>query len=271
LADIVANPADSRKFARESDLLGLPALKNCGVIEILMVTFATVSQTPIGLGAIIACRMDSSRFPGKVLKHLRGKPVLEHVIHRCQRMKSLEHGLAVATTKRPVDDAIIEFCESLNVPVFRGSTDNVAGRLLDCAHSFGFDRFFRVNADSPLLDPSLLDQAAGLYHDDAYDLVTNLHPRTFPYGISVELLRTNSFADAVRRMSRPEHFEHVTSYHYEHPETFRIFNLANPRPLANPCRLTVDTPEDLERLEYLLSGSSSQSWIALTEPLAATA
>ena len=222
----------------------------------------------MGLGAIIVCRMDSARFPGKVLKQLCGKPVLEHVIHRCQQMKTLERGLAVATTNRPVDDAIIEFCERLDVPVFRGATDNVAGRLLDCAHSFGFDGFFRVNADSPLLEPSLLDQAARLSHDRAYDLVTNLHPRTFPYGISIELLRTSSFAVAVRRMSLPEHFEHVTRYFYDHADEFRILNISNPCLVANLPRLTVDTPEDLERLEHLLSGASSQSRFTVTETFA---
>jgi spore coat polysaccharide biosynthesis protein SpsF len=212
--------------------------------------------------------MDSSRFPGKVLKPLRGQPVLEHVIRGCRRVPSLKGGLAVATTQRAVDDPIVDYCQQRGVPVFRGATENVAGRLLDCAQSSGFDRFFRVNADSPLVDPALLEAAARVYLAGAHDLVTNLHPRTFPYGISVELLRTRSFADALERMNEPGHFEHVTRYYYEHPEEFRIFNLTNPRPIANPARLTVDTPEDLERLEHLLSGAAriDDSRLTIDEP-----
>ena len=206
------------------------------------------------LGAIIVARMDSRRFPGKVLHPLAGQPVLGHVVQRCRQVRALERRIIVATTSRPVDQPIARFAASHDLSVFRGETQNVAGRLLGCARSAGWDGFFRVNADSPCLEPALLDQAAEAFEAGQFDLVTNLHPRSFPYGISVELLRTSTYAEACRRFDRPDHREHATSFYYEHPDEFRLLNLSNPNFVADdpPPRLTVDTPEDVPSVEAWL-------------------
>lgn len=203
------------------------------------------------LGAIIVARMDSQRFPGKALHPLLGRPMLGHVAQRCQQVQSLERRIVVATTSRPVDQPIARYAASLGLGVFCGETENVARRLLGCAQASGWDGFFRINGDSPCLDPSLLDQAAEAFDILEPDLVTNLHPRSYPYGVSVELLRTSIYAEAYRRFDRPEHREHATLFYYEHAAEFRIHNMLNPAgaPGVALPRLTVDTPEDVARVE----------------------
>ncbi len=212
------------------------------------------------LGAIIVARFDSRRFPGKVLHPLAGQPMLAHVAERCRLVPALERRIVLATTARAVDHPIARFAADLGLGVFRGGTDNVARRLLECAWSAGWDAFFRVNADSPCLDPDLLQRAADAFHSGYFDLVTNLHPRTFPYGISVELMRTATYAEAYPRFERPDHREHATLYYYENPDRFRLHNLINPRAARSgevilPLpRLTVDQPDDVAPVEAWLAG-----------------
>jgi spore coat polysaccharide biosynthesis protein SpsF (cytidylyltransferase family) len=210
------------------------------------------------LGAIIVARLDSQRFPGKVLHPLLGRPLLGHVAQRCRQSVAIGNRVVVATTSRPIDLPIAKFALAQDLGVFRGDTHNVARRLLECAEALGWDGFFRVNADSPCLDPELFDRAAEIFAAGSFDLITNLHPRSFPYGVSVELIRTTTFARAYRRFDQPGHREHATSFLYEHADEFRLHNLTNPDPSAPRPRLTVDTPEDLAQVEAHLATLGGQ-------------
>lgn len=221
------------------------------------------------LGAVILCRMESSRLPGKALADLDGRPLLVHVIARCRRAACLAGRVVVATTERPADDALADLAAREGLPVFRGSSDNVAARLLRAAREHGFDAFFRVNGDSPLLDPALLDQAASLLHPSGADLVTNLCPRSFPYGISVELVRTDTYARAFPRFHQPAHFEHATSYLYRPGSDCRIVNIHRPGPDLSRARLTVDTPADLAFLRRFLAHARNHGLPADYETAAA--
>ena len=73
---------------------------------------------------IIQARMNSTRLPGKVMKKISGKPMLWYVLNSLQYSKTLDH-LVVATTKKRVDDQIVELCNKMNISVFRGNEKNV--------------------------------------------------------------------------------------------------------------------------------------------------
>jgi spore coat polysaccharide biosynthesis protein SpsF (cytidylyltransferase family) len=112
------------------------------------------------------------------------------------------------------------------------------------------DVFVRVCGDSPMLDQKLIDQGVKLFNGE-YDLVTNTLPRSYPVGQSVEVIRTSTFEKVYEKMSRPDHFEHVTKYFYENSDEFRIKNFSNDKDLSS-YRLVVDTPEDLKRIEKII-------------------
>jgi spore coat polysaccharide biosynthesis protein SpsF (cytidylyltransferase family) len=115
---------------------------------------------------------------------------------------------------------------------------------------YNLDAFVRVCGDSPLIDPKLIDQGVKLFNGN-YDLVTNIWPRSYPLGQSVEISRTSTFKKIFEKMSKPDHFEHVTKYYYEHSDKFKIKNFSNNTDLSNYC-LAVDTPEDLKRFEKII-------------------
>jgi spore coat polysaccharide biosynthesis protein SpsF len=96
-----------------------------------------------GCGAIILARMASARLPGKVLRELAGKPLLDHVIDRARRIRAASR-LVVATSTEPGDDAIVEHAANRGVTVFRGSHDDVAGRILGGAEAHRLEFFARI-------------------------------------------------------------------------------------------------------------------------------
>ena len=198
---------------------------------------------------LIQARLSSARLPDKVLYEINGKPLLQYI---CSRLILLQgNSIGVATSVETKDDKIEEFCIKNNIQCYRGSLENVAKRMLDAAEYYNADAFVRINGDSPLLDPQIVEKAISIYKNGNYDLVTNTYPRSYPIGQSVEVVRASTYKNAYNKMTTPHHFEHVTKYFYDHSDEFRINNFSHNKDLSN-YRLVVDTPEDLIRMERII-------------------
>jgi spore coat polysaccharide biosynthesis protein SpsF (cytidylyltransferase family) len=100
----------------------------------------------------------------------------------------------------------------------------------------------RVSGDSPLLDPDIVERAVSLWEPGT--IVTNVRPRTFPTGQSVEV-----FAVEALEAAADEGREHVTTGLYDRLEV-RNFESGHD---WGSLRLTLDTPEDAERLDALVA------------------
>jgi len=200
------------------------------------------------LRAFIQARMSSTRFPGKVLAPLGAKPVLGHLVDRLCRALPRE-SLVVATSDQASDDPLEAYATRLGVAVFRGPLDNVFERFRRCLERHACDAFYRICADSPLLDESLLSRLSEKAAAHV-DLVTNVFPRTYPKGHSVELLNSERFARIDARALTAEQQEHLTKVYYDHPERFAIINVSSGDPSLAGVNYCVDTIEDLRRLEH---------------------
>jgi len=197
------------------------------------------------IGAVIPCRLDSTRLPGKVLRRVRGRTLLDRVLDRCRGVTGLDL-MVVATTDRAVDDPIADHAAAQGVPVYRGRLDDVAQRLIGAARAHDLDWIARVNADSPFVDPRLLEAAIVTVRAGSVDFVTNLHPRTFPYGVSVELVRTQVYEQMVELREASEERDHPTQVLYRLAHRLRVRRIHKPGPPAGHLRLTIDAPGDLE-------------------------
>ncbi len=199
------------------------------------------------ISAIIQARMTSQRFPGKVLAPFLGRPLLAHVV---ERLRQIPGALPVvlATSRDEADDPLALYAQSLGVGVVRGPLENVLGRFALAVAQHPCEAFFRVCADSPLLEPFLFVRALEVYSGGDFDLVTNVFPRTYPAGLSVELLRAETFLALEKVTTDPQDREHVTRYYYGHPEACRIQNIESARPADPGLKLAVDEIGDLERL-----------------------
>src|SRR5262245_2202795 len=88
--------------------------------------------------ARIEARMSSSRFPGKMLSDLAGRPALIRLIDRLRRATTLD-AIVVATTVEPGDDALTRAAEAVGVACFRGSTNDVLNRVVEAHRTMATD------------------------------------------------------------------------------------------------------------------------------------
>ncbi|MCF7889137.1 MAG: hypothetical protein K9L78_03360, partial [Victivallales bacterium] len=173
--------------------------------------------------AIILSRTDSTRLPGKALLKIKNKTLLEWCIESLKGESNYK--IIVATTKRKIDNTIVEIAQKNNVNFFRGDKNNVAKRVLDCANSYNLSAFARVNGDSPFIRKKLIIKAFNKIQESNFDFVTNLVPRHFPYGISVEVFKTKTYEDAYKSLETDEQKEHVTTYFYENMSKYKPYFL----------------------------------------------
>jgi spore coat polysaccharide biosynthesis protein SpsF len=215
------------------------------------------------LGAIIQARTGSVRLPGKVVMPLEGRPALTWLLERLSHAVTLD-AIIVATSVSPDDDAVAGLCGELGVSVHRGSEDEVATRLLEAAERFDLDAFVRVNGDSPLIDQALVDRGVRLFRQGGRDLVTNVFPRSYPRGQSVEVLSTASLRAALPRMTEPGDREHVTVALYREPAGLTVENFDagadGVGPDGGPIRLVLDTPADAGTIERILHAMQRPHW-----------
>ena len=209
--------------------------------------------------ALVVARMSSSRLPEKSLTPLGDDVVLGHVSNAIKQCANISE-IVIVTSIDPSDNKIVEWCRLRGLAVTRGSLQNVAERVLAAAQEYRAHAFVRVSGDSPLIDPRLIDYAVEIFRAHDYDVVTNVFPRTFPSGQSVEVVRTASLAAAYSGGLTAFEEEHVTQVLYQHPERFDIRNfdvaeLAGVNSMtwgAERVHLAVDNPIDLARCEHVL-------------------
>jgi glutamate-1-semialdehyde 2,1-aminomutase/spore coat polysaccharide biosynthesis protein SpsF len=211
--------------------------------------------------AIIQARMGATRLPGKVLAEILGQPMLWHVVNRV-RMARLVDKIVVATSDKPEDDVIVEFCVENGIECFRGSETDVLDRFYQAARRLGADAVVRITADCPLIDPKTVDRVVSVYLEGEYDYVTNTIRYTYPDGLDVEVFSFAVLEQAWKEAHLAAEREHVTPY-IRTSGKFRVFNVENEVNIAKRnLRWTVDEPADLEfiRTVYARLGADKQAF-----------
>lgn len=202
------------------------------------------------IGAIILARLDSSRLPGKALIEVEDRPLISYSVEICSKLNCLDD-MVIATSDRRCDDPLEAYANSSGIKCFRGDAFNVADRFLKAMRKFEFDAALRYNGDSPLNDPELLIKGIELFKTGKFDLVTNVLKRTYPFGMSLEIVSVDAMNNAVSRMKKEEHLEHVTKYFYDHSAEFTIENVETQNPAFKGVQLAVDTDNDLRRFKWI--------------------
>ena len=176
--------------------------------------------------ALIQARFNSQRLPGKALRMLGNKNLLERTINRLKKSKKITT-VVVATSTEKTDDPIAEHAQKTGTKIYRGDLEDVGSRLFNGAKSMGSDSFVRISGDSPFIDWRLVDQAIDLHNISEADLVSNIFPRTYPKGQSVEIIKTASLAKLCKSERTNEEKEHVTPYFYKNYNKFCIINFTS--------------------------------------------
>lgn len=205
------------------------------------------------IGAIIFSRFDSKRLPGKALIDIHGRSLLGRVLDRTKGITNLDK-IIIATTERVVDDVIAGFAESEGIDCFRGSLDDVVSRALRACESFDLDGFVRVCGDRPFFDPELITSLVLDYKKLELDLATTTGAKQLPPGLTGEVVRVSALKDIVLQLDAYDK-EHLTSYFYRHPESFKIKAFPPPSYIqpSDELRLVVDDEQDLARARWIAS------------------
>ncbi len=211
----------------------------------------------LNMAVVVQARLGSQRLPGKVLTCVQGKPLLQHLLDRLAALAPMP--VVVATSDHPSDDPLARYCHQVGASCVRGPLENVAARYLQAVEELGLDAFVRVCGDSPLLDVALINRALNLFIQERAQVVTNVLPRTFPKGQSVEVVCAKAFAQAVPRMTTPKEREHVLPYFYARPGRYRLLNFSAGQDLSH-LQLSVDTYQDLRRVDNILRLLPAPHW-----------
>lgn len=194
----------------------------------------------------IEARMTSTRLPGKILKPILGRPVLEFLIERLQHVALIDE-IVVATTTNSTDDPIVNLCTRLDIKYFRGSEEDVLIRVLNAAKSASADIIVEITGDCPLIDPTIIEDCLKSFLDGNYDYVSNTIERSYPDGLDVQVFPVSVLEEVNFLTKDPIDHEHVSLYIYKHPERYKLKNLKANGDLFWPeLGITLDTQEDYE-------------------------
>lgn len=199
--------------------------------------------------AILQARVSSSRLPGKVLRPLLGKPMLQHQIERILQSKLIDK-LVIATSEQPEDTPLESLAYHIGIDCFRGSLEDVLERFYRAAVVHSPTHVVRLTGDCPLIDPNVVDKVIRHHLLSKADYTSNGSPPTYPDGLDVEVMKFAILEQAFEEAVIPSEREHVTPYTRKFPNKYHLENVTHTEDLSS-LRWTVDEFEDFKFVEEI--------------------
>ena len=194
--------------------------------------------------AIIQSRYNSKRLFGKALKKIVGAPMLLRVVERLKSVSDINK-VIVATSTQTFDDNIVNLCKKHNINFFRGSLKNVSKRFRDLINKHSISDFIRISGDSPLIHHDTIDNAIKIYKSENKPVITNIWPRSFPKGQTVEIINSKHFLRCYDDFNTDYEYEHVTPGVYRLTDKVKISNFTISHNFSD-VQLSVDNEFDLD-------------------------
>ncbi len=240
---------------------------------------------------IIPARYASTRFPGKPLHPIAGKPLIQRVVEQCRQAKSLTD-VIVATDDARIADCARAFCR---VEMTRADHPSGSDRIAEVAARCSCDAIVNVQGDEPLMDPAVIDAVAGaLAQHEMTTAATALravaeydNPNVVKVVVSVQgralyfsrrtipFLREAATQPAAQQLAGFPFLKHLGIYGYQRETLLRLVQFPV-SPLENAEKLEqlralehgigigvvrvdyesigVDVPADVARVEAVLNG-----------------
>lgn len=184
--------------------------------------------------AIVQARMGSTRLPGKVMREIAGKPLIGYLLERLACAHEID-GLIVAAPRSDARSPLADYVNSRKCAFYAGCEENdVADRFLAVLDEIKPDAFVRICADSPLIDPQVVDHQVRMFRDEHLNFASNAS-RLMPHGQSVEIVSTSLYRDSAPKFTAEDR-EHAG---------FPFFY----RKIPNLC---VDTEADFQRVTRII-------------------
>lgn len=205
--------------------------------------------------AIIMARMGSTRFPGKALANLHGKPILQHIVERLKKSQFIDN-IVIATTKTDSGEnlPIIELAEKLNVEYSYEYGSSALDEFMKVIKKQNPQIVVRATGDCPLVSPEALDRMIAHLHKTDADYTHNRHKYGVLFGMHAEVVKKEAMDKVLSLAKEKKHLDHITLFILENPNLFKISNFAEAKELQDPnIILTVDRPEELNTIEKIFN------------------
>ena len=217
---------------------------------------------------ITQARLGSTRLPGKVLKEINGKSLLQIHLERLNKCKNVSK-ILVATTTNLEDKIIYDSSIKWGFSSSKGSESDVLDRFYNAVKDDNPEWIVRVTSDCPLIDPELVDSVISFVQKNNVDYGSNILVEDYPDGQDVEVFKFSALKKAWHESKLLSDREHVTPY-IRNNSDFKggsIFNALN-----FPCdssyskiRMTVDEARDFDLIKILIDNlGTDKSWLEYT-------
>lgn len=211
---------------------------------------------------VIAARMNSSRLPGKALLPIfKDLSMLDVLVHRIRKSK-LVSGIILATSKQNTDDPLEEWTKKNDIDIYRGSLDDVLGRLSECIRFFDLENFVEILGDNPLVDPKDIDLCINNFINESNDYVATstteydyANPQdSYPIGVRVQCIKSKLIHHASKNLHDAHSREHSSSFIYKSNDKYKTNLISYSSPAikdAFKLNLAVNTLSDFNRTRDL--------------------
>lgn len=217
---------------------------------------------------VTQARSGSTRLPGKVLKEINGKSLLQIHLDRLKECKSVAE-IIVATTTNSEDQIIFEKAIEWGFSASKGSESDVLDRFYQAVKDKNADWIVRVTSDCPLIDPVLVDNVIDFVQANNKDYGANILIENYPDGQDIEVFKFSALEVAWQNAKLLSEREHVTPYIRNNTDVRggNLFSAIN-----YPCdldfskiRMTVDESKDFELISILINElSTDKTWLEYT-------
>ncbi len=203
-------------------------------------------------GYIIFVRLGSKRLPGKALRKINNKPILGYIIERVKKIKP-NYKIIIATTSLKRDKQIVNYCKKMKISYFTGSNNNVMLRAIKCCEKYNIEAFLRICADRLYFDFNLATKMLKIFKKNNFDIITNSLKKTFPRGMTCEIIRYDVLKKSFKFVKRNQDKEHICDYFYRYKKNFKIKNIISKYNKKVPMlNLAIDNLGDLTKAEKCL-------------------
>ena len=225
---------------------------------------------------VIPARLESTRFPNKILTPINDKPMVMHVYERAKESEKLDD-VIIAIDSSETEEALKQFKPNIKMthPDHLSGTDRVAEVVKD----MDVDLILNIQGDEPMLDPSIINQLVECFDDELVDMATigstviDNSDYLNPNSVKI-IINENGFASSFCREIKDHqiggYYHHVGIYGYRKDTLLRFtmldqsineinLNLEQLRALDNEIQIKVamtdyphrgiDTKEDLNEIE----------------------
>ncbi len=201
------------------------------------------------INIIVQARMGSTRLPGKVMKIINNKTLIQILLLRLSKVKKINK-IVVATSSNSENEDLVNHLKDLNIDFYIGSENDVLNRFFRASSKYKSDIIVRITADCPLISPEVINETIDLYLSSNVHYVSNINPPTFPDGLDVEVFSHYALKKAEKYSVEKYDREHVTPYIRRN---FENVNFTNNKEDLSSLRWTVDEKEDFNVVKNIFN------------------